>query len=75
MEAVEVLRVLKGRVPPGSAAGRAVFSGGRIDPPPAVGRVAVPGGVLAFRVTTPASQPDRTLLFFHGGGFTTGSTA
>jgi acetyl esterase/lipase len=37
--------------------------------------VAVPGGVLAFRVTTPASQPDRTLLFFHGGGFTTGSTA
>ena len=75
MEAVEVLRVLKGSVPPGSAAGRAVFSGGRIDPPPAVGRVAVPGGVLAFRVTTPASQPDRTLLFVHGGGFTTGSTA
>lgn len=28
-----------------------------------------------YRVTTAASGPDRTLLFFHGGGFVTGSTA
>lgn len=32
-------------------------------------------GIPAYRVTTSASRPDRTLLFFHGGGFTGGSTA
>ncbi|MCK9277827.1 MAG: alpha/beta hydrolase [Methanoculleus sp.] len=72
---VEVLAVLKGRVSPNSAAGRAVFSGDLIDPPPDIGRMTVPGGIPAFRVTTPESRPARAILFFHGGGFTAGSTA
>lgn len=42
---------------------------------PAVERVAVAGGIPAFWVTTPASRAFRTVLFFHGGGFTSGSTA
>lgn len=32
-------------------------------------------GIPAYRLTTPASRSDRMVLFFHGGGFTTGSTA
>ncbi len=32
-------------------------------------------GIPAYRLTTPASRSDRTVLFFHGGGFTSGSTA
>ncbi|WP_281767457.1 alpha/beta hydrolase [Methanoculleus bourgensis] len=42
---------------------------------PAVEPARVWEGVPAFLVTTPASRPDLTLLFFHGGGFTGGSTA
>ncbi len=32
-------------------------------------------GIPAYRLTTAASRPDRTILFFHAGGFTSGSTA
>ena len=32
-------------------------------------------GIPAFLLTTPASRDDLILLFFHGGGFTGGSTA
>lgn len=42
---------------------------------PAVEPARVWEGVPSFLVTTPASRPDLTLLFFHGGGFTGGSTA
>lgn len=63
----EVLAALKGRISPG------------ILPPssrrPTVEPVRTSDDIPAFWVTTPASRPDRTLLFFHGGGFTAGSTA
>ena len=42
---------------------------------PAVAPARVGEGVPAFWVPTSASRPDLTLLFFHGGGFTGGSTA
>ena len=42
---------------------------------PAVRPARVGESVPACFVTTPASRPDLTLLFFHGGGFTGGSTA
>jgi epsilon-lactone hydrolase len=32
-------------------------------------------GIRAYRLTTPATRADRTILFFHAGGFTSGSTA
>jgi monoterpene epsilon-lactone hydrolase len=32
------------------------------------------GGVQGFWISVPESVPDRTVLFFHGGGFTIGST-
>ena len=31
--------------------------------------------IRAYRLTTPATRADRTILFFHAGGFTSGSTA
>jgi len=61
MKATEVLAALK--------AGRSVAGDCRrpdVEPLP---------GIPAYRVTTAASQTDRTVLFFHGGGFTSGSTA
>ncbi|MCE5338946.1 MAG: alpha/beta hydrolase [Methanomicrobiaceae archaeon] len=73
LPASEVLAALKGHVSPDTPAGRAILPA--FSQRPVVGRVAVPGGVLAFRVRTPASRSDRVLLFFHGGGFTAGSTA
>lgn len=30
--------------------------------------------IRAYRLTTPATRADRTILFFHAGGFTSGST-
>ena len=33
------------------------------------------GGILALRVSTPASQGNRHILFVHGGGFVAGSSA
>src|SRR5438105_225815 len=33
------------------------------------------GGVPALRIATPASRPDRHILFLHGGGYVTGSPA
>lgn len=61
MEAAEVLSAIKAGVP---------LKGDRRRPD-----VEQVPGISAFRVTTPASQTDRTVLFFHGGGFTSGSTA
>jgi len=43
--------------------------------PPVLERVAIGGGLVGFWISVPASVPDRTVLFFHGGGFTIGSTA
>jgi acetyl esterase/lipase len=61
MEAAEVLSAIRAGMP---------VTGDRrrpdVEPVP---------GLPAFRVTTAASQSDRTVLFFHGGGFTSGSTA
>jgi acetyl esterase/lipase len=37
-------------------------------------RVLLPGGVNAYWITLPESVQDRVILFFHGGGFTLGST-
>ena len=31
--------------------------------------------IRAYRLTTPGTRADRTILFFHAGGFTSGSTA
>jgi epsilon-lactone hydrolase len=33
------------------------------------------GGVAGWFITTPASRPDRDVLFLHGGGYVTGSAA
>lgn len=35
----------------------------------------LPGNIDAFWISVPESRQDRVLLFFHGGGFTIGSTA
>ncbi len=44
------------------------------NPPPEVTRTTVDaGGVAAEWVVTPASQPDRYILFLHGGGYVVGS--
>ena len=43
--------------------------------PPFMERVVISGtGVQGFWISVPESVPDRTVLFFHSGGFTTGST-
>jgi acetyl esterase/lipase len=36
-------------------------------------RSAALGGVPALRIATPASRPDRHILYLHGGGYVTGS--
>ena len=39
--------------------------------PPFMERVVISGnGVQGFWISVPESVPDRTVLFFHGGGFT-----
>lgn len=44
--------------------------------PPFMERVMIgESGVQGFWISVPESVPDRTVLFFHGGGFTAGSTA
>lgn len=43
--------------------------------PPFTERVVIGGGVQGFWISVPQAMPDRTVLFFHGGGFTFGSTA
>ncbi len=47
----------------------------RGDRHPAVTEVRLETGSAAFWISTPSSGTDRTILFFHGGGFTVGSTA
>src|SRR5207302_9913997 len=45
-------------------------------PPPGTDTVSInAGGVRAVRVSTRASRRDRHVLFLHGGGFVTGSSA
>jgi len=48
-----------------------------VPPPPRSTRsVAVDaGGVKAYRISTPHSDPDRNVLFLHGGSFIIGSSA
>jgi acetyl esterase/lipase len=41
---------------------------------PETERVAINGNVQGFWIRVPESLPDHTVLFFHGGGFTVGST-
>jgi epsilon-lactone hydrolase len=44
------------------------------SPPAGTRTVAVEaGGIKADRITTPVSQPDRNILYLHGGGFVAGS--
>lgn len=44
-------------------------------PPRATIAADVLGGIPAVRVETPASRPDRQILYLHGGGYVTGSLA
>jgi len=41
---------------------------------PLLERVAIRDGLDGFWISVPESLPERTVLFFHGGGFTVGST-
>ena len=41
---------------------------------PKLERVVIRDGLDGFLITVPESLPERTVLFFHGGGFTVGST-
>ena len=41
---------------------------------PKLERVVIRDGLDGFWITVPESLPERTVLFFHGGGFTVGST-
>jgi len=41
---------------------------------PKLERVAIRDGLDGFWITVPESLPERTVLFFHGGGFSVGST-
>lgn len=44
--------------------------------PPFLEKVAIDNGTLhGYWIPVPESRPDRTVLFFHGGGFSLGSTA
>ena len=61
MKVAEVLAALKAGIPVQADRRRP-----EVEPLP---------GITAYRLTTPATRADRTVLFFHGGGFTSGSTA
>ena len=41
---------------------------------PKLEQVVIRDGLNGFWITVPESLPERTILFFHGGGFTVGST-
>ncbi len=78
----DLLAVLKQHTPPATGSLQAVredfsafyrtFQG---DRHPAVTEVKLETGSPAFWISTPESDTDRTILFFHGGGFPVGSTA
>lgn len=60
MQAAEVLLAIRSGIP---------IAGDRRRP-----NIEPMSGIPAYRLTTPASRSDRTILFFHAGGFTSGST-
>jgi epsilon-lactone hydrolase len=61
-----------------AAARQSIRAAARWTPRPAAGTEVLPvdaGGVPGEFITTPASRPDRDVLFLHGGGYVTGSGA
>jgi epsilon-lactone hydrolase len=61
-----------------AAARQGILAAARWTPRPAAGTEVLPvdaGGVPGEFITTPASRPDRDVLFLHGGGYVTGSGA
>jgi epsilon-lactone hydrolase len=61
-----------------AAARQGILAAARWTPSPGAGTEVVPvdaGGVPGEFITTPASRPDRDVLFLHGGGYVTGSGA
>jgi epsilon-lactone hydrolase len=61
-----------------AAARRSILAAARWTPSPRAGTEVLPvdaGGVKGEFITTPASRPDRDVLFLHGGGYVTGSGA
>jgi epsilon-lactone hydrolase len=61
-----------------AAARRSILAAARWTPRPGAGTEVLPvdaGGVPGEFITTPASRPDRDVLFLHGGGYVTGSGA
>jgi len=78
----EFLDILKSYVPdPQKPVGIArqefseFFTEFQSDERPAVEPVAIRDDLRGVWCSVPGAVPDRTLLFFHGGGFTVGSTA
>jgi epsilon-lactone hydrolase len=61
-----------------AAARQSILATARWTPRPGAGTEVLPvdaGGVRGEFITTPASRPDRDVLFLHGGGYVTGSAA
>jgi acetyl esterase/lipase len=52
----------------------ALYGGFQTPEQPVMERVMIRDGLDGFWITVPESLPERTLLFFHGGGFFSGST-
>ena len=78
----EFLDILKSYVPdPQKPVGVArqefseFFAEFQTDERPAVEQIAIRDDLQGVWCSVPEAVPDRTLLFFHGGGFTVGSTA
>jgi monoterpene epsilon-lactone hydrolase len=61
-----------------AAARQSLLAAAKLVPRPRAGTEVRPvdaGGVPGDLITTPASRPDRHVLFLHGGGYVTGSPA